>query len=116
MLRRLTDVPGLLVALAAGAAWYLAATRILFRLGTDDAAQAVGLFAGIAVAVSLWRRSFAESSRASLDRLICPRCAGPVQSTHEHAGAPHPAGLQLWACARCGYEHAEALTCEACGL
>ena len=115
MLRRLTDIPAVAVAIAAGGAWYLAATRIMFRLGTEDAAQTVGVLAGLAVAVSLWRRSVAESARASLDRLICPRCGGGVEATHEHAGAGRPAGLQLWTCARCGYEHAEALTCEGCG-
>jgi hypothetical protein len=116
MLRRVTDLPGLAVALAAGGAWYLATTRIMFRLGTEDAAQAVGVLAGIAVALSLWRRSVAENARASLDRLICPRCAGAVASSHEHAGASHPGGLQLWSCSRCGYEHAEALTCASCAV
>jgi ribosomal protein S27AE len=87
----------------------------MFRIGTEDAAQAVGVLAGIAVAASLWRRSVAEGERASLDRLICPRCGSTIEATHEHAGASQPGGLQLWSCARCGYNHAEALTCEGCG-
>lgn len=114
MLRLLRNAPALLVALLAGGAWMLAGTRIMFRLGTQDAAPVIGLLTGGVVAAALWRRSIADSRRDSLARLACPRCGGPLTTTHEHVSATQPGGLQEWACGRCGYAHAEALTCEGC--
>lgn len=113
-LNALREAPSFTVALLAGGAWYLATTRIMFRLGTEDAANVIGLLAGGAITVALWRRSAVDSLHASLDRLVCPRCGGALATAHEHVSLGQPAGLQEWACARCGYGHAEALTCEGC--
>jgi ribosomal protein S27AE len=114
VLRILRQAPALAVALLAGGAWYLATTRIMFRLGIEDAAHVIGLLTGGAITAALWRRSAADSLHSSLARLACPRCGGPLASAHEHASPAQPGGLQEWACARCGYAHAEALTCEGC--
>ncbi len=110
----LREAPSFAIALLAGGAWYLATTRIMFRLGSEDAANVMGLLTGGAITVALWRRSAVDSLRASLDRLSCPRCGGPLTTAHEHANPAQPAGLQEWVCARCDYAHAEALTCEGC--
>lgn len=110
----LREAPALAIALLAGGAWYLATTRIMFRLGNEDAANVIGLLTGGAITVALWRRSAADSLHASLDRLVCPRCGGPLSTAHEHFSVVQPGGLQEWACAHCGYAHAEALTCEGC--
>lgn len=114
MLRVLREAPALAVALLAGGAWYLATTRIMFRLGIEDAANVIGVLTAGAITASLWRRSAADSLHASLAALDCPRCGSRLASTHEHASTTQPGGLQEWACARCGYAHAEALTCEGC--
>jgi hypothetical protein len=98
------------LALAAGGAWFLAAERIMHRLGAGDAAAGVGLLAALAVVVTLARWTAADAARASLAALRCPRCAGALHSDLElpRAGAAHP-GLRHWSCARCGYAHAESL-------
>ncbi|MBM4416204.1 MAG: hypothetical protein FJ035_08210, partial [Chloroflexi bacterium] len=61
------------LALLAGGAWFLAATRIMYRLGAPDAAAGVGLLAAIAVVVSLARWTALDAARASRARLVCPR-------------------------------------------
>ena len=114
MLRVLHEAPAVAVALLAGGAWYLATTRIMFRLGVEDAANVIGVLTAGAITASLWRRSAADSVQASLVRLVCPRCGSRLTSTHEHVSSAQPGGLQEWSCARCGYAHAEALTCEGC--
>lgn len=123
-LRTLAWLP---LALLAGGAWFLAATRIMYRLGAPDAAAGVGLLTALAVVVSLARWTALDSARASRERLVCPRCRAPLTISHEHAraGAPDSALLQ-WSCAACGYAyaepfprsgappHSEALTCTRC--
>jgi ribosomal protein S27AE len=113
-LRALREAPSLAVAMLAGGAWYVAATRIMFRLGSEDAANVIGLLTGGVITAALWRRSAADSLHASLERLACPRCGGPLGTAHEHVSVALPGGLQEWTCAACGYAHAEALTCEGC--
>ena len=115
MLRRgLAEIPTLAIACAAGLAWAVAAERLAVRMGSDEMAPTLGAVAGLAVAGSLWLRSVRETARASLDRLVCPRCEGRLSSEHEHASEAMPDGLQSWQCESCGYVHAEALTCEGC--
>lgn len=45
----------LLVALATGAVWFVAASRFVYRVGPNEAAVAVGLLTGLAVALTMWR-------------------------------------------------------------
>ena len=98
----------------AGAAWYLAGERIAIRLGQDEVAPAVGILLGAVTALTLWRRNAADQLDASLRRLVCPACRGPLETSHEHAGEVQPGGLQAWTCASCGYAHASTLTCAEC--
>jgi len=43
------------VALATGAVWFVAASRFVYRVGPHEAAVALGLLTGIAVALTMWR-------------------------------------------------------------
>jgi len=43
------------VALATGAIWFVAASRFVYRVGPNEAALAVGLLTGVAVALTMWR-------------------------------------------------------------
>jgi len=45
----------LVVALATGAVWFVAASRFVYRVGPHEAAVALGLLTGIAVALTMWR-------------------------------------------------------------
>lgn len=110
----LREAPSFVIALLAGGAWYLATARVMFRLGTEDAANVIGLLTGGAITVGLWRRSAADGLRDRLDHLVCPRCGSALATAHEHASPAQPAGLQEWTCGACGYAHTEALTCEGC--
>jgi formate dehydrogenase maturation protein FdhE len=114
VLQRLADVPGVLVMLFAGVAWYMAVERIAGRLGAHEAAPAVGAIAGLAVAVWLYRRATVERVESSVARLVCPACGSMLVTSHEHAGDTRPGGLQEWSCTACGYSHARPLTCEEC--
>lgn len=98
------------LALFAGAAWYLAATRIMYRLGAADAATGIGLLTALAVVITLARWTLLDGEQASRARLACPRCHGPLTTGQEpaRAGAPD-SGLLHWSCAACGYTHAEPL-------
>jgi len=44
-----------LLALATGAIWFVAASRFVYRVGPNEAAVAVGLLTGLAVALTMWR-------------------------------------------------------------
>ncbi|MGE0135106.1 MAG: hypothetical protein AB7L91_08490 [Dehalococcoidia bacterium] len=44
-----------LAALATGAIWFVAASRFVYRVGPNEAAVAVGLLTGVAVALTMWR-------------------------------------------------------------
>jgi len=115
LLRRLTNLPGVAIALFAGSTWAIAADRIAHRLGGHEVAPAVGLLAGVVIALALWRRDAADTLEASLLRMRCPSCGATLTSTHEHAGDVHPGGLREWDCSACGYAHAMPLTCVDCG-
>jgi len=43
------------VALGTGAVWFVAASRFVYRVGPNEAAVAVGLLTGVAVALTMWR-------------------------------------------------------------
>jgi hypothetical protein len=49
-----------LPALATGAIWYVAASRLMYRVGPNEAATAVGILTGIAVALTMWRWTQAD--------------------------------------------------------
>jgi hypothetical protein len=45
----------LLPALLTGTIWFVAASRMMYRFGPNEAATAVGLLTGVAVALTMWR-------------------------------------------------------------
>jgi hypothetical protein len=114
LLQRLKSLPGVAIALFAGSAWALAADRVASRLGAHEAAPALGMLAGVVIALALWRRDAADTLEASLLRMRCPSCGGALTSAHDHAGERHPGGLREWNCAACGFAHAVPLTCVDC--
>ena len=102
MARATSILPWLLIAFAAGA-WFLAAFRIMHRLGAAEAAVAAGLLVALAVATILWRWAEHDRTRRSLAAGRCPRCPSMLVVEHEHARAGGTGGLQLWECRECGY-------------
>ena len=42
-------------AVITGLIWFVAASRFMYRFGPSDAATAVGLMTGLAVALTMWR-------------------------------------------------------------
>ncbi len=102
MARATSILPWLLIAFAAGA-WFLAAFRIMHRLGAAEAAVAAGLLVGLAVATMLWRWAEHDRTRRSLAAGRCPRCSSTLVAEHERARAGGTGGLQLWECRECGY-------------
>ena len=108
-------LPALLPALFAGAAWALAASRLMHRAGQDEAALAAALVVALAVAVTTSRWAVHESTREALAAGACPRCRRALLPEHVHAAeGALGAGLQLWECTACGYRRSEALTCRGC--
>ncbi len=101
------------IAFAAGA-WFLAAFRIMHRLGAGEAATAGGLVVALAVATTLWRWAERDRLRRSLEAGRCPRCASALLVEHEHGRTGTVGGIQLWECHACGYRRSEPLTCEYC--
>jgi hypothetical protein len=49
-----------LPALATGLIWYVAASRLMYRVGPNEAATAVGVLTGLAVALTMWRWTQAD--------------------------------------------------------
>lgn len=47
-------------ALATGLIWFVAASRIMYRVGPHEAATAVGVLTGFAVALTMWRWTVAR--------------------------------------------------------
>jgi ribosomal protein S27AE len=111
----LTGVAWALLVVVASAGWFATATALARRWALHDAAPGIGVIAAVIVAVTLWRWARSDREQLALAELRCPRCATVLRSWHEHARAGALAdGLQQWQCDRCGYAHAEALTCERC--
>ena len=113
MARATSILPWLLIAFAAGA-WFLAAFRIMHRLGAAEAALAAGLLVALAVATMLWRWAEHDRTRRSLAAGRCPSCSSTLVAEHEHARAGVTGGVRLWECRECGYRRSEPLTCEHC--
>lgn len=114
MSRALRILPWLLpIAFAAGA-WFLAAFRIMHRLGAGEAATAGALVVALAVATTLWRWAEGDRARRAIAASRCPRCASRLLAVHEHARAGSGGGLQSWECSACGFRRSEPLTCEHC--
>jgi len=105
---------GALAALAAGA-WFLTGTRISARLGFEAAAPGIGVIVAAAVAGTIWRWGRADRDAAALEQGVCPRCAAPLTSRHEHAvPGVRREGQVEWHCPACAFERIEPLTCERC--
>lgn len=102
MARAVSLLPWLLIAFAAGA-WFLAAFRIMHRLGAAEAAVAAGLLVALAVATMLWRWAERDRTRRSLAAGRCPRCSSVLVVEREHASAGVAGSVQLWECRECGY-------------
>ena len=113
MARAGSILPWLLIAFAAGA-WFLAAFRIMHRLGAAEAAVAAGLLVALAVATMLWRWAEHDRTRRSLAAGRCTGCSTTLVAEHEHARTGAGGGVQLWECRECGYRRSEPLTCEHC--
>ena len=112
--RLLREATGLALAVAAGGAWFLAASRLMVRAGAPEAAEGVGMLAWTAVSLTLWRFARRERETDALAAGHCPRCAGRLAREHEHARPGLSGGLVRWECVDCGEAGAEALTCEQC--
>jgi Zn ribbon nucleic-acid-binding protein len=113
MTRATSILPWVLIAFAAGA-WFLAAFRIMHRLGAAEAAVAAGLLVALAVATMLWRWAEHDRTRRSLAAGRCPGCSSVLSAEHEHARTGGGGGVQVWECRQCGYRRSEPLTCEHC--
>ncbi|MSQ41921.1 MAG: hypothetical protein EXR65_02655 [Dehalococcoidia bacterium] len=114
-LPRRLPLGSLALGVVACAAWYVTASRLAYRWGVQDGAPAVGAIVAFAVAVTLWRWTRGDHEQAALAALRCPRCGEALATAHDHARPGGVGvGVQRWACAGCGYEHVEALTCPQC--
>jgi hypothetical protein len=51
----LSPLLSLIPALLTGAIWFVAASRFMYRFGPNEAAPAIGLLTGLAVALTMWR-------------------------------------------------------------
>ena len=99
----------------ASAAWFVTAVRLTRIWGPREEAPAIGLLVAAAVALTLWRWARVDREQRALTELRCPRCWETLQCSHDHARADGLAeGVVRWSCERCGYQHAEALTCPDC--
>lgn len=112
---RFPGVVWLALLVVAAGGWGVTAARLTRIWGADEAAPAVGFAVAVLVAVTIWRWAQGDREQRALAAQRCPRCSDALSAAHVHARPGGVGtGLQRWQCARCGYEHSEALTCAEC--
>ncbi len=106
----------IVIALVSAGGWFVTGTRLMRLAGFDGASPALGAVVAAVVVIVIWRWARQDRVDRDLMALVCPRCAGGLAVTHDHARS-HGAlarGLTQWRCEACGYDHSRALTCERC--